>query len=63
MSLPCSKCGKPLGPYDAALTRKLISRVAREYLCIQCLAEFFRVSVDLLEERIRFFRESGCTMF
>ncbi|MDR2505762.1 MAG: hypothetical protein LBD16_06615 [Oscillospiraceae bacterium] len=63
MSGICSKCGSALGPYDAALTRKLISRISRECLCLKCLAEFFHVSTDLLEERILFFRESGCTMF
>ena len=60
----CKKCGKKLMSDDIAIYRKLVLRTADEFLCIDCLAEYFNVSREAIEEKIRFFRESGnCTLF
>ena len=37
----CKKCGSELLADDIAIHRKLISRNAEEFLCIDCLAEHF----------------------
>lgn len=59
----CKKCGKELGGNDIGLTKKLINRGSTEFLCIDCIAEKFDCTKELLEEKIRQFKESGCTLF
>lgn len=60
----CKKCGAPLLADDIAIYRKLVTRNAEEFFCIDCLADYFRVPRKAIEERIRYYRESGtCTLF
>lgn len=60
----CKKCGKPLGSDDIAIYRKMVLRCAEEFLCIDCLAEYLGVSRKAIEDRIRYYRESGtCMLF
>lgn len=60
----CKKCGKKLVQDDIAIYKKLVLRTADEYLCIDCLAEYLGVSRKAIEDRIRYFRESGtCVLF
>ena len=37
----CKKCGAPLGGDDIAIYRKLVTRNADEFFCIDCLAEYY----------------------
>lgn len=59
----CRSCHSPLSRDEAGLTRKLINRGCTEFLCYDCLAKHFRVSVDLLKEKVEHFREMGCMLF
>ena len=59
----CKKGGKELSGNDIGLTKKLINRGSTEFLCINCIAEKFDCSKELLEEKIKQFKESGCTLF
>ena len=59
----CRGCGRVLTRDEIALTRKLINRGATEYFCLTCLATHFQVPEDILREKIRQFREMGCTLF
>lgn len=59
----CKKCGKELSGNDIGLTKKIINRGSTEFLCINCIAEKFDCSKELLEEKIKQFKESGCTLF
>ena len=59
----CIKCGRELCGNDIGLTKKLINRGATEFFCIDCLAEKFDCSRELLEEKIKQFKSSGCTLF
>ena len=59
----CVRCRTPLTGDEIGLTRKLINRGCTEYLCYTCLAEHFRVSVELLKEKVEHFREMGCMLF
>ena len=59
----CKKCGKELSGNDIGLTKKLINHGSTEFLCINCIAEKFDCTKELLEEKIRQFKESGCTLF
>lgn len=60
----CKKCGAKLFQDDIAIYKKLILRTADEFLCIDCLAEYLGVSREAIEQKIRYFRESGtCALF
>ena len=59
----CKKCGKELGGNDIGLTKKLINRGSTEFFCIDCIAEKFDCTKELLEEKIKQFKASGCTLF
>ena len=38
----CRTCGAPLHDDDIAIYRKLVYRGAEDFLCIQCLADYFK---------------------
>lgn len=59
----CKNCGRQLTPDEIAVTRKLINRGAKEYYCIPCLAAYFDVTPADIEERIAYFKSTGCTLF
>lgn len=59
----CGRCGRSLTRDEMGLHRKLINRAADSFFCISCNAEQFGVTTALLEEKIRQFREMGCTLF
>ncbi len=60
----CFKCGKELEKDEVAIYLKLVNRGAEEYMCIDCLANYYQVSRKAIEEKIRFFKESGkCMLF
>jgi len=62
--MECVQCGKPLGRDDIGLHKKLINRGAEEdFLCIDCLCAFFKISRERAEELIAHYREMGCTLF
>ena len=59
----CHQCQAPLSRDEVGLTKKLINRGTTEFLCYECLAKHFRVTVELLREKVEQFREMGCTLF
>ena len=59
----CKKCGKELSGNDIGLTKKIINRGSTEFLCIDCIAEKFDCTKELLEEKITQFKAAGCTLF
>ncbi|MDD6236483.1 MAG: hypothetical protein PUB00_03780 [Clostridiales bacterium] len=59
----CRKCGKALTGDEIAIYRKLICRTAQNFLCKECQAAYFGCSIELIDEKIRQFRESGCFLF
>lgn len=60
----CSTCGAALAADDKAIYMKLISRNATSFLCIDCLGKKLGCGREPIEERIRYYRESGnCTLF
>lgn len=63
MSCPCAACGKPLTHDEIAVTKKLVNRGATTFYCVDCLARRFEVQPADIEERIRHFKQMGCTLF
>lgn len=60
----CKNCGVKLTADDKAINLKLISRTVTEFLCIDCLGDKLGCGRAPIEERIRYYRESGsCTLF
>lgn len=62
--IDCFICGKEnLSRNEVGLNKKLIARNIIKFHCINCLADYFEISIEVLEERIQEFKESGCTLF
>lgn len=59
----CYKCGNKLNCEDIGIYKKLVRRTTQEFLCKNCLAEYFRCDLSLIETKIQQLRESGCFLF
>lgn len=60
----CMKCGAVLKTDEIALYRKLISRGAQKYSCLNCLAEYLNVTKEDLEKLIEYYHRTGvCSLF
>lgn len=59
----CIICGRTLSRDEIGMTKKMINRGAERYFCLACLARKFDVSEEILQDKIRQFREMGCTLF
>ena len=60
----CKICFKEnLNKDEIGATRKLIDKDAKEFFCIDCLADYLGCTVDELLEKIEEFKEEGCTLF
>ena len=59
----CRNCGKELEADEIAIYKRMVNRGATDFLCIPCFAAEFKVSEELIREKIRHFREMGCTLF
>lgn len=60
----CKECNSRLSSDEKAIYMKLIDRTATEFLCLDCLGEKLGCGRAALEERIRYYRESGnCVLF
>ena len=63
MAVKCEICGAELKKDWIGLNKKLVSRDATSFYCINCLAETFECDVSDLEEMIKKFKEDGCVLF
>ncbi|MBB2184052.1 hypothetical protein H0486_14320 [Lachnospiraceae bacterium MD1] len=59
----CMQCNKKLERDEKAIYRRLVNRGAREYLCIPCLARYFKCSEEDIKKRIVQLKAMGCTLF
>lgn len=59
----CMQCGRKLTNDEIGAHKKLVNRGAQSFLCKTCLAQKFRISEALIDEKIRQFREMGCSLF
>ena len=56
-------CGRKLECDEIAIYKRMVNRGATEYKCLTCFAEYYKVTEDLLREKIEHFRNMGCTLF
>lgn len=61
--LICKRCQKGISDDEAALHKKLFNRGATEFFCINCCSDYLEVEKGILEEKMAFFKKSGCTLF
>ena len=61
--MKCIKCSCELTNNDIGLHKKLINRGAKEYMCINCMSQYFKIPVNVLEKKIVEFKNMGCTLF
>ena len=59
----CKKCGAELSKDEIGLCKKLCGKALTEFECINCMAEYFDVSAELLCEKIEYYRGMGCSLF
>lgn len=60
----CLECNRKLISDEKAIYMKLVDRTASRFLCLDCLGEKMGCGREPLEERIRYYRESGnCVLF
>lgn len=60
----CKICGAQLTSDEIALHRKLFSRAAKAYMCLDCQAKYLNVSRERLENVIEMYHKSGtCVLF
>lgn len=59
----CAKCNKELSSDEIALHKRLIGIENTEFLCIECIAEYFDCDIDILKKKIQHFKNMGCTLF
>lgn len=58
------RCGAGLTGDEIALYKKMISRAANAYLCLDCLAAECSATRGQLEQLIAFYHRTGiCTLF
>ena len=62
-AVTCFQCGRPLSSDEIAVYRRLVNRAAEQCLCIFCFAKEFSVTEELIRQKIRQFKEMGCTLF
>ncbi|MBR4452398.1 MAG: hypothetical protein IKS39_11220 [Clostridia bacterium] len=61
--LICLSCEKPLTQDDIGFHRKMVNRGAREFMCIDCLCDYFGITREKADEMIEKFKSMGCSMF
>lgn len=60
----CKVCFKNnLSKDEIGATKKLIDRDAKEFFCLNCLANYLGCTVDELQEKIEEFKNEGCSLF
>lgn len=60
----CYECNRSLTADDKGIYMKMVFRGADRFLCMDCLAGKLSCTRAALEERVRYYRESGnCVLF
>ncbi|MBQ7016037.1 MAG: hypothetical protein IJN10_03660 [Firmicutes bacterium] len=56
-------CGRPLTADEVAVHRKLVSRESSKFMCKTCLASYFNVPEEKIDQKIIQFKRQGCLLF
>ena len=61
--LVCISCEKSLSHDDVGFHKKMVNRGATEFMCIDCLCDYFGLTREKADEMIEKFKNMGCSMF
>lgn len=59
----CVNCSRKLTKDETALSKKMLGKNTKQFLCLACLSEYLNTDKDILIEKIERFKEEGCTLF
>lgn len=59
----CIGCNKDLSKDEIALSKKMLGKKTKQFLCLDCLSEHLNTDREILIEKIEQFKEEGCTLF
>lgn len=59
----CIGCQKSVTGDEIGICKRLIRRDITEYMCVACLADYFKCRQEDIERRIEYFRKMGCGLF
>lgn len=59
----CKTCKKPLERDEVAIYMRMVDRTAKEFLCKQCLADFYGCDVGVIDKKTEQFKHIGCVLF
>lgn len=59
----CINCEEGLNKNEIALSKKMLGKKTKQFLCLDCLSVYLNVDKDFLEEKMEQFREEGCILF
>jgi len=59
----CMNCDRPLTADEVAVHRKLVSRESSKFMCKTCLAAYFNVPEEKIDQKIIQFKRQGCLLF
>lgn len=63
-SAACFECKSEITDPDViGLSLKMLGRNTARFYCLDCLARILEVDAEYLEEKIREWKEQGCTLF
>ncbi len=61
--MKCRACPGDVSPVAWALNLKIVSREAKEFLCLACLARHFHTSEEALLATAERYKRQGCVLF
>lgn len=59
----CVNCAKELITDEVALSKKMLGKSTKQFLCLECLSVYLNTDQGILLEKIEQFKEEGCTLF
>ena len=59
----CQYCQSKLSTNEIGISMRLLGRDGRKLLCRQCLAAEFKVDVQVIDKKIRQYKDQGCPLF
>lgn len=60
----CVACGKnPLTKNELGINKKLLDVRAKNFYCLECLADFLEVEPQEILDKIEEFKNDGCKLF
>lgn len=60
----CISCNKTLeNKNEIGINQKLLGEKTTVYYCLECLADYFGVTVQVILDKIEEFKEQGCKLF